>query len=86
MVYPFVKGKSYLFRTITNYLVGKVVKITGNFIELKEASWIADTGRFSNCIKDGTFSEVEPVGTAYLNTETIVDAFPWKHKLPTKQK
>jgi len=86
MAMPFVKGKSYLFRTVTNYLVGKVAGVNGSFLILENASWIADTGRFMNCLKEGNFNEVEPVGKAYLNMETIVDAFPWVHKLPTEQK
>lgn len=37
-------------------------------------------------IKDGELSEVEPVGDAFINLDTIVDFFPWKHKLPSVQK
>ena len=78
-------GKSFFFRTITYHLVGKVVKRFGDFLELKDASWVADSGRFMQAIKDGELDEVEPVGDVYLNFESVVDFFPWKHRLPEKQ-
>lgn len=79
-------GHSWLIRTVTYFLVGRVTKRVGPFLLLEEASWIADTGRFMDAIKKGTLSEVEPVGPALVNVSAIVDAFPWVHKLPTDQK
>ena len=79
-------GKEFLFRTVTFFLVGKVVKQFGKFLQLKNASWVADTGRFMNCIKEGKLNEVEPVGDVFVNLESVVDFFPWKHKLPIEQK
>ena len=79
-------GKSFYLRTVTYHLVGKVEKIVGKFLVLKNASWIADSGRFMNAIKDGTLNEVEPVGVAFVNLESVTDFFPWTHKLPTEQK
>lgn len=84
--YEDLVGGKYFFRSVTYHIVGRVEKIVGNFFYLKEASWVADSGRFMNAIKDGTLEEVEPVGDAYLNRESIVDFFPWKHKLPKDQK
>ena len=83
---PFQIGASYYMRTVTYHLVGTVKQIIGKFLVLKDASWVADSGRFMNAIKEGTLSEVEPVGTAYISTDAITDAFPWTHKLPDKQK
>ncbi len=83
---PFRAGESYFFRTVTYHLVGKVVRQTGTFLELADASWVADSGRFMQAIKKGELDEVEPVGTAFINIESITDAFPWPHELPTKQK
>ena len=83
---PFKINESYFFRTVTYHLVGKVTAIKGTFLVLKDASWIADSGRFMQAIKDGTLNEVEPVGDAIINTNSVTDAFPWKHKLPTEQK
>ena len=79
-------GGKYFFRTVTYHLVGEVKKIVGRFAYLKNASWVADSGRFMNAIKDGTLSEVEPVGDAFVNIDTVVDFFKWTHKLPTEQK
>ena len=83
---PFQIGKAYFFRTVTYHLVGQVKRIIGKFIELENASWVADSGRFMNAIKEGKLDEVEPVGTAYISTDAITDAFPWSHKLPDEQK
>ena len=79
-------GKSFYFRTVTYHLVGNVKKVMGNFLELKEASWVADSGRFMNAIRDGELSEVEPVGTAFVNLQSVTDFFNWKHPLPKDQK
>jgi len=80
-------GKSYFMRTVTYHLVGKVVaQYSGGLIELDDASWVADSGRFMNAIKDGTLNEVEPVGKAYVNLRSVTDMFPWVHPLPTLQK
>lgn len=80
-------GEKLFFRTVTFHCVGEVKKIVGRFACLKNASWIADTGRFSDFIKSGlqTSTEVEPVGEQFLNLDTVVDFFPWKHSLPNKQ-
>jgi len=78
--------KSFYFRTVTYHLVGKVVKRIGKILELETASWVADSGRFTQAIKDGNLREVEPVGTAFINLDTVTDFFPWRHNLPTKQK
>lgn len=79
-------GKSFLFRTVTYHMVGKVVKRVNNFLELETASWVAESARFMQTIKTGELNEVEPVGIAFLNLETVVDFFPWPHKLPVDQK
>jgi hypothetical protein len=79
-------GGKYFFRTVTYHLLGNVVKQIGNFLELENASWIADSGRFMNFIKEGTVNEVEPVGHVWINMSSVVDFYPWKHKLFTEQK
>lgn len=79
-------GGKFYFRTVTYHLVGEIKKMVGRFAYLKGASWVADSGRFMGAIKDGTLEEVEPVGDAMINLDTVVDIFPWLHPLPTKQK
>ena len=82
---PMVGGKWFI-RTVTFHLIGKVVRRSGLFLVLQDASWVADSGRFMQAIKNGTLSEVEPVGDAIVGLASIVDAFPWKHALPKDQK
>lgn len=79
-------GSKWYFRTVTYHSVGEVKKIVGRFAYMKNASWVADSGRFMNAIKDGTLDEVEPVGDTFINLDTVVDFFPWKHSLPKEQK
>ena len=83
---PFAIGQAYFIRTVTYHLVGRVAAVTGDFMTLEDASWVADSGRFMNAIKSGTLNEVEPVGTTYVNVNSITDAFPWVHTLPVQQK
>ena len=84
--YEDLVGGKFFFRTVTYHTVGEVTKIVGRFAHLKNASWIADSGRFNEAIKNGTLNEVEPVGAAFINLDTVVDFFPWTHKLPTDPK
>jgi hypothetical protein len=78
--------QKWFFRTVTNFLVGKIKKRVGGFFLLEGASWVASTSRFSEFINNGpsSSSEIEPVGKCLINISTIVDAFPWKHSLPNK--
>lgn len=79
-------GGKFFFRTVTLYTVGEVKKVVGRFVYLKNASWIPDTGRFADFLKSGEASEVEPVGEVFVNMDTVVDFFPFKHALPKTQK
>ena len=71
-------GKKLFFRTVTYHLLGKVEKVNGNIIQLSSASWVADSGRFMQFIKDGIINEVEPIGDWFLNFQTVVDFGIWK--------
>jgi uncharacterized membrane protein len=79
-------GEKLFIRTVTFHLVGKVVRLVDGFFVLDGASWVADSGRFHQAIKNGTLSEVEPVGRAYVSVAAITDMFPWAHELPDKAK
>ena len=79
-------GKKLFIRTVTYHLTGEVDKRVSCFLHLKDAAWIADSGRFMGAIKDGELDEVEPVGEAWVNVNSITDMFPWKHPLPELQK
>jgi hypothetical protein len=79
-------GKKLFLRTVTYHILGKVVKLIGDIIQLSDASWIADSGRFMNAIKDGELDEVEPVGDWFVNINGVTDFGIWKHDLPSEQK
>lgn len=79
-------GKKLFIRTVTYHLVGRVKRRIGKFWQLENASWVADSGRFMQTIKIGTLNEVEPVGDAFVNIDSITDMFPWNHDLPKEQK
>ena len=86
---PFQTGKSYLIRTVTMILVGKAVSLKGQFLTLIQAAWIADTGRFSECLEHGAekFNEVEVVqGDVFVGIGSIIDVYEWPHPLPTETK
>lgn len=84
---PVEIGKAYLFRTVTHIEVGRVTKICGDFVTLEDASWIADTGRYHNCLRDGVFSEVEPYPiSSTVNLGSLINFAPWPHGLPKEQK
>jgi len=66
---------------------GKISSIVGDYLMLDDAAWIADSGRYYNALKDGTLEEVEPYPDGVIvSCGAIVDAAPWNHKLPRKQK
>jgi len=84
--YDDMVGQKFFFRTVTYHFVGKVVKRVGTFLQLENASWVADSGRFMQAIKDGTLDEVEPLGEWNVNIEAITDFGRWNHSLPVEQK
>ncbi len=80
-------GEAYLIRTVTMHYTGRVVNVTDSDIELSDAAWIADTGRFHDALKNGTLNEVEPyVGNVFVSRGCIVDFTRWRHALPRDQK
>jgi hypothetical protein len=84
---PFSIGEAYLIRTVTHITIGVVEAVGEKEILMRDASWIADTGRYHNALKDGTLSEVEPyVSDVIIGRGAIVDATRWLHDLPLEQK
>jgi len=79
-------GHVAFVRTVTYHLVGKIEEVADGWMRLSSASWVAESDRFMQTIRDGTLNEVEPVGDAYVNIASITDLFPWPHPLPTEQK
>jgi hypothetical protein len=84
--HPFRVGESYFFRTVTYHFVGTIKEIIGKWIILKDASWVADSGRFHVALEKGELSEVEYMDKAILNMDTITDASMWNNKIPKESK
>jgi O-acetylhomoserine/O-acetylserine sulfhydrylase-like pyridoxal-dependent enzyme len=88
-VNPLRVGNDVFIRTVTGYYTGKIVAIEGGDILLDQAAWIADTGRFSQAVASGQFSEVEPYpdGTIVaVSRASYVDASVLRGPLPRTQK
>jgi hypothetical protein len=85
---PFIEvGKAYLFRTVTHIELGEVEAVHGDFVKIVKASWIADTGRYHDCLKHGELNEVEPYPDyTVVHLSSLINFAPWNHALPLEQK
>ncbi len=82
-------GENYMIRTVTHINIGTLTAVTDKELVLQNASWIADTGRFEQAVKDGTLSEVEPFpddAQVIVGRGALIDAVIWMHPLPRQQK
>ena len=79
-------GQKVLVRTVTFHMLGEVTGRDGDWLTLKDASWVADSGRFNEALRDGSLNEVEFCGDAAVNLAAAVDAFPWPHALPKESR
>lgn len=76
-------GKNVIVRTVTHYHTGCLGAADDKYIRLDDAAWIADTGRWGECLKLGKLDEVEPFpGSVYISQGAIVDIAEWQHALP----
>lgn len=84
---PWVVGANYLIRTVTMIDAGTLVRVTEHELVLKDASWIADTGRFADALKAASFGEVEPFpdGEVIIGRGAVIDAVQIK-LVPRSQK
>lgn len=81
--FPFQVGDAIFIRTVTHHLTGRILDMGPDWIQLGEAAWIADDGRFHTALATGVFSEVEPIPDwCIVGRGAIIDAFPWPHPLP----
>ncbi len=84
---PYQIGKAYAIRTIMFANVGKlkdvIVNDFGRYLVLTNASWIADTGSWAECLRTGSFKEVEPFkDDVFINVDAIIDGTPYYQALP----
>lgn len=81
------EGRNVFIRTVTHHYTGRLVAIEKQWLTLEDAAWIADDGRFADCLANGTPSEVEPFpGGCVIAAGAVLDVSPWDHDLPRVQK
>ena len=84
---PWKTGNNYFIRTVTMHLVGELIYVDDKELVLRKASWIADSGRFHDALRNGEFYEVEPfINDVIVNRNSIIDATVFDHELPENQK
>ena len=78
-------NKNVFIRTATHYHTGKLISVADGFLMLENASWIADTGRFNNFLKNGNYKECEPFPSEVcVAIPAIIDICEWEHELPSE--
>ena len=83
----FVVGKAYIVQTVTHYYTGRCTAFVDHGIELSDAAWIADTGRWSEALTKGTLNEIEPMPSAvFIGIGAVVSATEWMFELPRVKK
>lgn len=86
---PMPVGKVVFVRTVTHHYVGRVAAVSEEEVALESASWVADDGRFSTAMSEGTLQEVEPYPPnrrVVLNRSSFCDWCEWPFELPTAAK
>jgi hypothetical protein len=81
-------GRDYLVRA-TYHHIGRLVAVTDTDLVLQDGGWLADSGRFGECLAKGTVKEIEVVPSGMrriVSRNDVIDAFPWNHALPTETK
>lgn len=87
--HPYKIGSNYLIRTVTMIFTGKLEAVYEQELVISSASWIAETERWGDSVKNGKFKEVEPYPDNWevtLGRGSIIDATPVSWKLPREQK
>ena len=87
--HPYKIGSNYLIRTVTMIFTGKLEAVYEQELVISSASWIAETERWSDSVKDGKFKEVEPYPDnckVTIGRGSLIDATPVTWKLPREQK
>jgi len=81
-------GRDVIIRTVTHTLIGTLTEVSDDVLTLLDASWIADSGRWADALRDGTLSEVEPFpggAEVCVGRGAVVDLTRWDHALPREQ-
>lgn len=84
---PLCVGNAVFIRTVTHHYTGKIVEMSPAEIVLVNAAWIADDGRFSECVSKGTAAEIEPYkNPVSINRGAVLDVTLWPGALPREVK
>ena len=83
-------GSKVVLRTVTMIYTGTLVSVGNRELVLEDASWVADTRRWADFLKNGVAAagiEIEPYpeGKVSVGRGALVDACAWNHDLPRKQ-
>lgn len=74
-----------LIETVTKYYVGLVEAVMSQEIVLRDACWVADTGRYHKLLADGGDANAEfepcPDGVCIIGRGSIVSAQSYRHGL-----
>lgn len=86
--YPFDNGTNVLIRTVTHYYTGRIIEVTEREIVIEDAAWVANTGRWNQCLTTGHLEEVEPYpdGPVIVSRGAVVDVCKWDFDLPRDTK
>lgn len=85
--FPYKVGDKVFIRTVTLYYTGQIESLNGDWITLTNASWIADTGRFYDFLKDGKCNEYESFQKSVsIPVQSLIDITEWQHNLFTGNK
>ena len=80
-------GENVFIMTVTFFYIGKIKSVTDKFITLEKATWIAETGRLTEFLKNGNYNEGEVLlNDLDINLDSIVASTKYLHSLPTKSK
>ncbi len=82
-------GKNVFIRTVTMFFTGRLVEVFPQEIVITDATWIADTKRWSNFIANGVLGECEPYPDGLpviIGRSGLIDATEWLWPLPRTQK
>ena len=83
-----IHGKNYIFRTVTMIYTGVFSQEEEEFFIIRKAAWVADTGRWADCLVTCEFKEVEPYPPGkpvFIYKSGLLDIVEIE-KLPLEQK
>ena len=89
--HPYKVGKNYFVRTVTMSILGKLEAVYKKELVFSGACWVADSGRFGDCLKNGIEktenSEYEMFDNdVFVNRDSLIDITEYRPSLPTASK